>query len=225
MSKLWVLNFAYGNNSKTFVYDTEFLLLEQLHILFLGICNSILEEPQELVSTYSETKQRGYEAEEDRFAHWEITDKLKWFIFESDDIDDGMNDILGNAIDWIPDQDLVIFRLLPQVKEMYTEAIKDRRVYYFSDVNLQKIDSCVFENKVLYENYFLNSIRKVRDELEEKLKTGNLSIPKQEFSSLYSLSNDLFSYISKKIGLKQIRMKISYAINEVSGEINEAVSV
>lgn len=225
MSKLWVLNLAYGDNFKTFIYDTEFLLLEQLHILFLGICNSILEEPQELVLEYSETKQKGYEAEEDRFAHWKVTDKLKWFELYPDDIDDGMNDILGSAIDWIPDQDLVIFRILPQVKEMYAEAIKDRRVYYFSDVNLDEIDLCVSKNRVLYENYFLDSIREIRDELARKLKTGNLLIPKQEFTSVFSFSNDLFRSISTRLGLKQIRMKISYDINEASGEINEAVSV
>lgn len=218
MSKLWVLNLAYGDNSKTFIYDTEFLLLEQLHILFLGICNSILEEPQELVSTYQKTNQIvDGEYQESKFAHWEITDKLKWFEFISADFNDHIDDI--------PNLDLVIFRLLPQIKEMYIDAIQNRYVEYFSDINFEKIDSCVFENKVLYENYFLDSIREIRDELERKLKTGNLLIPKQKFSSIYSLSNDLFRSISARLGLKQISMNISYVINEVSGEINEAVSV
>lgn len=118
MSKLWVLNLAYDNSSKTFIYDTEYLALEQLHILFLGICNSILEEPQELVSTYRKSNQEiDDKYQESKFAHWEITDKLKWFEFSSDDFNDHIDDI--------PNKDLVIFRLLPQVKEMYIEAIQN----------------------------------------------------------------------------------------------------
>lgn len=216
MSKLWGLNLNCFGESKIFLYDSKELLLEQLHILFLEICDSVINNPEELVFRYSKSYSEEYGS---KFAHWSIKDKLGYFEFEPDDIEESIDDILN--------QDLVIFRLLPQVKEMYAEAINSRYVEFFSDVNFEKIDSCVFENVFLYQNYFLNSLQKIRDELEEKLRFGDLFIPEKTDLPINDLfpSKTLFKSICKKKDIKQIRMCVSYTIKEASGEINEAISI
>lgn len=217
MSKLWALNLNCFGESKIFLYDSKELLLEQLHILFLEICDSVINNPEELVFRYGKSYSEEYGS---KFAHWSIKDKLGYFEFEPDDIEESIDDILN--------QDLVIFRILPQsFKEMYAEGIRGRYIEFFSDINFEKIDLCVFENKFAYENYFLGSIKKIRDELEEKLRFGDLFIPEKTDLPINDLfpSNTLFKSICKKKDIKQICMCVSYTIKEASGEINEAINI
>ena len=136
MSKPWILIF---NNRDAYVYDTEELLLEQLHISLIQMCDSILQDTSNVFTEFVTYDPYGDEYSDKRhFSYWKCFDK-NYFSSLKDEIDDDI------GIDDIADLDLLVYSLIPEVKTLYQKQIENKFVQFFSDINLNQINNIIFQ--------------------------------------------------------------------------------